>query len=136
MAYIGKTREPAFQFTADQTTIELAKKLRRKMTPSEKMLWQRLRKHYVLGLKFRRQHPIRRYIADFYCHEARLVIEVDGPIHNNADQIGHDLKRDGVMEEFGIKVLRFSNNQVRFHLHKVLKEIKNVVSARVRPSGC
>ena len=80
MAYIGKTREPAFQFYADQTTIDLAKKLRRKMTPYEKALWQRLRTHKIAGFKFRRQHPIKFYIADFYCHEARLVVEVDGPM--------------------------------------------------------
>ena len=131
MAYIGKTREPAFQFLADQTTIDLAKKLRRKMTPSEKKLWQRLRNHKIAGLKFRRQHPIRWYISDFYCHEARLVIEVDGPIHQNADRAEHDRQRDGVMEELGIKVLRFSNNQVRFHLPRVLKEIKNTAVARL-----
>jgi very-short-patch-repair endonuclease len=131
MAYIGKTREPAFQFSADQTTNDLAKELRRKMTPSEKLLWQRLRNHKISGLKFRRQHPIRWYIADFYCHEARLVIEVDGPIHQNADRAEHDRQRDGVMEELGIKVLRFSNNQVRFHLPRVLKEIKNTAVARL-----
>jgi very-short-patch-repair endonuclease len=133
MAYIGKTREPAFQFLADQTTVDLAKELRRKMTPSEKKLWQRLRNHKIAGLKFRRQHPIRWYISDFYCHEARLVIEVDGPIHQNADQAEHDRKRDGVMEDLGIKVLRFSNDQVRYHLHDVLKEIKN--AAIIRWSG-
>ena len=131
MAYIGKTREPAFQFSADQTTNNLAKELRRKMTPSEKLLWQRLRNHKISGLKFRRQHPIRWYISDFYCHEARLVIEVDGPIHQNADRAEHDRQRDGVMEELGIKVLRFSNNQVRFHLPRVLKEIKNTAVARL-----
>ena len=80
MAYIGKTREPSFQFYADQTTIDLSKELRRKMTPYEKVLWQRLRTKKIVGFKFRRQHPIKFYIADFYCHEARLVIEVDGPI--------------------------------------------------------
>ncbi|MEI7662673.1 MAG: DUF559 domain-containing protein [Bacteroidota bacterium] len=65
MAYIGKNREPAFQFYADPTTIELAKKLRRKMTPYEKILWQRLRANKIAGLKFRRQHPVKFHIADF-----------------------------------------------------------------------
>jgi very-short-patch-repair endonuclease len=101
MSYIGKTRDPAFQFYADQTTLDLAKGLRRNMTPSEKALWQRLRSNKIAGLKFRRQHPVKYYIADFYCHEARLVIEVDGPIHDRIDRREHDQQRNGVMEEFG-----------------------------------
>jgi cyclase len=132
MAYIGKTREPAFQFFADQTTTELAKALRRKMTTCEKKLWQRLRDHKIANLKFRRQHPIQWYIADFYCHEVRLVVEVDGPIHQSPEQVEHDRQRDGVMNDLGIKVLRFSNDQVRYHLHQVIKEIKNAVMARVK----
>jgi very-short-patch-repair endonuclease len=101
MSYIGKTCDPAFQFYADQTTLDLAKGLRRNMTPSEKALWQRLRSNKIAGLKFRRQHPVKYYIADFYCHEARLVIEVDGPIHDRIDRREHDQQRNGVMEDFG-----------------------------------
>ena len=130
MAYIGKTRKPAFQFYTDQTTMDLAKKLRRRMTPYEKALWQRLRTHKIAGLKFRRQHPIKFYIADIYCHEARLVIEVDGPIHDSVDSREHDEKRNGVMEDFGIMILRFSNDQIRYHLYQVLKKIEEVAIKR------
>jgi very-short-patch-repair endonuclease len=119
MSYIGKTRGPAFQFNANQTTIDLAKELRRNMTPSEKVLWQGLRSHKIAGYKFRRQHPIRYYIADFYCHEARLVIEVDGPIHDRIDRREHDQQRNGVIEDFGIKILRFSNEEIKYHLMEV-----------------
>ena len=132
MAYIGKTREPAFQFYADQTTIDLAKGLRRKMTPSEKVLWQRLRAKKIEGFKFRRQHPIKYYIADFYCHEARLVIEVDGPIHDRNDCCEHDQQRNGIFEDFGIMVLRFSNDEIRYHLKQVLKKIEEILIMRTR----
>ena len=132
MAYIGRTREPAFLFHADQTTVDLAKRLRRKMTPCEKALWQRLKTKKMAGLKFRRQHPIRFYIADFYCHEARLVIEVDGPIHDSIGRREHDQQRDGVMEDFGIMILRFSNEEIRYHLQKVLKKIEEVSIMRTR----
>jgi len=131
MAYIGKTREPAFLFYSDQTTINLAKELRRKLTPCEKILWQRLRTNKLAGLKFRRQHPIRFYIADFYCHAARLVIEVDGPIHNRIDRHEHDQQRDGVIEDFGIMILRFSNDEIRYHLKQVLKKIEEVSVMRM-----
>jgi very-short-patch-repair endonuclease len=130
MSYIGKTREPAFQFYADQTTIDLAKKLRRKMTPSEQALWQGLRFKKIAGYKFRRQHPIKYYIADFYCHEARLVIEVDGPIHDRTKQREHDLQRSGVIEDFGIMILRFSNDEIKYHLKEVLEKIERVTIMR------
>ena len=132
MAYLGKTREPAFQFYANQTTMDLAKELRRKMTAYEKSLWQRLRTQKIAGLKFRRQHPLQFYIADFYCHEAKLVIEVDGPIHNRDDRREHDQQRSGVIEDFGIMVLRFSNDQIRYHIKEVLKKIEEVAVIRTR----
>ena len=132
MAFLGKTREPAFQFYADQRTVELAKELRRKMTPHEKVLWRCLKTNKIAGLKFRRQHPIKFYIADFYCHEARLVIEVDGPIHDISDRWEHDQQRSGVIEDFGIMVLRFSNDQIRYHLTEVLKRIEEVSFKRTR----
>ncbi len=100
------------------------------MTPYEKVLWQRLRTNKIAGLKFRRQHPIKFYIADFYCHQARLVIEVDGPIHDSVDRQEHDQQRSGVMEDFGIMILRFSNDQIRYHLKQVLRIIEEVTIMR------
>jgi len=132
MAYIGRNREPAFQFNADQTTSDLAKVLRRKMTKSEKILWQRLITNKIAGLKFRRQHPIKYYIADFYCHKVRLVIEVDGPIHDRIDHREHDQQRDGVIKDFGITILRFSNDEIRYHLNQVLKKIEEVSIMRTK----
>ena len=130
MAFIGKTRDPAFQYYADQTTLDLARRLRRKLTPSERKLWQSLRSNKITGFKFRRQHPVNYYIADFYCHQAKLVIEVDGPVHQQTDRREHDQQRDGVMENLGILVLRFSNDEVRYHLNHVLKKIMIVAFGR------
>jgi len=94
------------------------------MTPAEKKLWQRIRKQN-LGVKFRRQHPINRYIADFYCHEARLIVEIDGGYHNDEDQIAYDMGRTRELEEFGIRVIRFTNEEVEMDVEDVLDRIRN-----------
>jgi cyclase len=123
MAYLGRTREPSFFFQTDERTMELAKRLRRLMTPTEKLLWKRLKARNVAGAKFRRQHPIGCYVADFYSHESRLVIEVDGPIHEKPERREHDLNRDAEMERLGIKVLRFTNEEIRLTMSTVLARI-------------
>ena len=85
-----------------------AKHLRNNMTDAEKVLWFYL-KTGSEGLKFRRQHPIGIYIADFYCHEKQLVIEVDGEYHFQNDQPQYDAWRTEILEDLGVKVIRFSN---------------------------
>jgi very-short-patch-repair endonuclease len=128
MAYLGKTRIPAYLYNADAETVEFAKALRKRMTPSEKLLWERLRKKNISGLQFRRQHPIGFYIADFYCHEIRLVIEVDGLIHNKQQQKEHDDNRSAEMDRLGIKVIRLSNDEVKNHIGYVMKRIHDEIS--------
>ena len=83
-----------------------------------------MRRNNVKEYYFRRQHPIAWYIADFYCHEAKLVIELDGASHNTEDMQVHDERRDSIMEGFEIKVLRFKNEEVFENLDAVLEEIK------------
>src|SRR6266536_6063321 len=78
---------------ADSLVFELAKDLRRNMTTAEKVLWIYLRQG-ILGLKFRRQHPIGIYIADFYCHRVKLIIEVDGSIHDKKEVKEYDERRE------------------------------------------
>jgi len=134
MAYLGKTREPAYFYNADQETVELAKELRKSMTPCEKLLWNRLRRKNILGVKFRRQHPIGYYIADFYCHEIRLVIEVDGPVHYSLPQKEHDRNRNFEMDRLGIQVLRLTNNDIKQHLGSVIQTIRKEISQRLLPS--
>jgi len=130
MVFICKTKEPQYFYKSDQETIEFAQRLRKMMTLSEKILWEKLRRKQ-LGVKFRRQHPFGRYIADFYCHEAKLVIELDGPVHTLIVRKEHDSNRDSVMEQFGVKVLRFINEEVEKNLSLVLERIKIEVSLRL-----
>jgi very-short-patch-repair endonuclease len=82
------------------------------MSPPEVVLWARLRVRAPDSPVFRRQHPIGPYVADFYCAAARLVVEVDGAIHGQDDQIAHDQRRDAYMERLGYRVIRCSAGDV------------------------
>ena len=113
-----------FFYNATEETFERAKSLRKEMTSAEKLMWEVLRRNNVNGFYFRRQHPIGRYIADFYCHKAKLVIELDGEIHDDKTQKEHDANRDAVMNNLGIIVLRFSNDDVFRNTSLVVKEIE------------
>lgn len=101
---------------------ENAKYLRKNMTRSELILWKKLRNRDLFNFKFRRQHPIDIFIVDFYCHELKLVIEVDGEIHN-VDNKDYDLGRESELNRYGITVLRFTNAQVIYNLNSVLSTI-------------
>ena len=101
--------------------IQRAKELRSQMTQEEKILWQHLRANKLNGLHFRRQQIIDGFIADFYCHAARLVIEVDGEIHQQ--QAEYDEERDQVLSARGLRLLRIKNEQVRQNLDSVLARI-------------
>jgi very-short-patch-repair endonuclease len=100
-----------------------ARDLREEQTPAEQALWERLRDRRFLGLKFRRQFPVEGFIADFYCHEVRLIVEVDGSVHAEPCQIEHDHNRDIVLRQLGIKLLRVSNDEVLNSLGSVLHQI-------------
>ena len=130
MAYLGKTRIPEFLYNSDGETAEFAKLLRKRMTLCEKVLWERLRRKNILGVRFRRQHPIGFYIADFYCHELSLVIEVDGEIHKRKEQKEHDENRSSEIDRLGIRVIRFTNNEIRNHIGQVMQKIRSEISQR------
>jgi very-short-patch-repair endonuclease len=87
-----------------------ARSLRQSMTEAERRLWQILRSHQMTGYKFRRQVPIGRYIADFVCHEARLIVEIDGGQHDRSSP--QEAERSGFLEKEGYRILRFWNNEV------------------------
>ncbi|MEQ9485701.1 endonuclease domain-containing protein [Coleofasciculus sp. F4-SAH-05] len=106
--------------------LQRARELRKKQTPAEKLLWQCLRNRQLLNAKFRRQHNIGRYIADFYCHEARLVVELDGSIHEIRK--AEDAIRNEWMQKNGFTVLRFSNQEVFHHPENVLYQIVDVLT--------
>lgn len=116
-------KKPTFHYGAKKSTFILAKKLRKNSTRAEKILWQLLRNRRFEGYKFRRQHPIWKYVVDFYCHQSRLVIETDGEAHDNADQIKNDSERDEFMEKMGLKVLRIKNEDLFNDQEKVLDMI-------------
>ena len=103
--------------------VELARELRKKQTPAEALLWEMLRNRRLLGFKFRRQHQFGDYIADFYCHEAKLVIECDGAAHEPNEQWHHDQERDAYLIAQGLWVLRFSNEQIVNDTENVLEKI-------------
>jgi imidazole glycerol-phosphate synthase subunit HisF len=102
----------------------MAKDLRKNMTDAEKVLWFHLKQNLV-GFKFRRQHPLGIYIADFYCHKAKLVIELDGSIHDNEEVKTNDEIRQRNIEEGGIKVIRFKNEEIFNDIETVLRRIES-----------
>ncbi len=104
-----------------------ARELRKRMTPCEKILWERLKGKCLLGYKFRRQHPLYKYIVDFYCHQLRLVIEVDGNVHLGADAVEYDLNRTTELDEFRLQVLRFSNDEVSLNTDHVIAVIETKI---------
>src|SRR5260370_38862999 len=95
----------------DPDKVERAKAFRRKMTPEERVLWQRLRPNQLNSVHFRRQQVIDGFIADFYCHAAGLVVEVDGPVHQ--EQKDRDAGRDEIFRQSNIQTLSFTNADVR-----------------------
>lgn len=112
-----------------------ARILRKKQTSAEDLLWARLRSSKLDGYKFRRQHPIKNWIADFYCHEAKLIIEVDGRIHLDKEQKQSDDGRTYELERLGLRLIRFTNEEVESDIKNVLKEIKNHLIPSPSPKG-
>lgn len=118
---------------------EIARKLRKNQTKSEKILWSYLRNRKLSGKKFLRQFPLifnfdninRFFIADFYCSECKLVIEVDGKIHDSQKE--YDNLRTQIISQRGIKVIRFTNEEVENNISFVLSEIKNELNI-INPS--
>ena len=88
---------------ASNLIFENARELRNKQTESEIILWNILKDYKLRGFKFRRQHPIANYIADFYCHKAKLIIEIDGEYHNNKEQVLIDKERTAYFNEIDYK---------------------------------
>jgi very-short-patch-repair endonuclease len=104
-------------------THEQAKQLRHTSTPAEDKLWSLLRNRQLKGKKFRRQHALADYIADFYCHECKLVIELDGQFHKEEEAKQYDAARTRLLSEYGLTVLRFWNTEVINQPEKVLERI-------------
>jgi len=110
-------------WSAKPSIFDNAKDLRKSMTEAEKILWKQLRNNKLNGLKFRRQHPLDIFIADFYCHRKKLIIELDGGIHDSPEQKEYDEGRTFELEEKGFKILRFRNEDIINDLGSVLEII-------------
>lgn len=122
-----KIEEDMF-FGASPEIFRRAEMLRRQMTEAEKILWEELRNNKLNGLKFRRQHPVSNFIADFYCHQKKLIIELDGSIHFEKEQREYDEGRTDELASLGIRVIRFSNQRIINDLQKVIAHIEKITS--------
>ena len=120
----GVSFEYPMYYGAKPSIFKLAKELRKNETVAEKILWSKLNNNQVLGLQFRRQHPINMFIADFFCPKLKLVIEVDGNIHDIPEIKEHDNGRSDFFNDHGIKVIRFTNEQILHEIDSTMKEIE------------
>lgn len=105
--------------------IKLAQQMRRNMTRCEKILWDRIKEKKLDGYKFRRQHPVHRYILDFYCHEKRFAIEVDGDIHK--ERKDYDEYRDLFLQSAGIRTVRVTNKEILDDIDMAIEKIKKLL---------
>lgn len=114
-------------YKANPLIFEKAKELRNNMTQAEIILWGYL-KTKPSGYKFRRQHPIGIYITDFFCYKLNLIIEVDGSVHNNKEVKQNDERRQKFIESEGIKIIRFTNEEVMNRLEIVTEKIQSLLN--------
>jgi len=127
---MGINNEVSMFYNAKPMIFERAKQLRSNMTPAEQMVWDCVKGKKILGLRFRPQHPMDIFIADFYCHHLKLVIEIDGGIHKSKDQKEYDIGREAELERWGIKVVRFTNNEVESDIELIQREIEQICTKR------
>ena len=112
--------------------LDNAKALRSNQTEAEQRLWYHLRAHRFMGMKFKRQKPVGRYIVDFVCLERRLIIELDGG--QPAEQAAYDRERDAYLRSEGYTVMRFWNNDIMQELEGVLEQIRRALSPDPSPA--
>jgi len=115
-------------------TFEKAVELRKRITKAEAVLWEELRNKRFMGLKFRQQHPIDRFIVDFYCHKHKLVIELDGSVHDLPEVAENDKNREAELTDLGLTILRFSNSIVLQSIQAVLNTIAKFISSTEKNS--
>jgi len=115
-----------------------ARTLRKRQTISEKIFWELIRDRKFMDLKFRRQHVIEGFVLDFYCHEIKLGIEIDGEIHKRRKD--YDRIRQAIIESEGITILRVTNKQISDNKRSIINKMKNIIGKRPLPlplgEGC
>ena len=119
-----RTPQPSMFYNAKPDIFEKAKALRENMTDAELQLWSRINNNQ-LGVRFKPQHPIDIFIVDFYCHQHKLVIEIDGDVHKFQQE--YDMGRTAELERFDLKVIRFTNDEVINNIDKVINKIKEYI---------
>ena len=120
----------------DNTKLEKARKLRREMTPHERKLWYLFLRKYPV--KIYKQRIIDRFIVDFYCASAKLIIEVDGSQHYEEQGQAYDMDRSAILESYGLKVIRYSNREIDREFPAVCEQIDQIIKERtlsVSPSN-
>ena len=113
-------------YKADPLIFSKARELRNKLTLAEQVFWLRLKEEFP-KYKFRRQHPISIYIVDFYCHKLKLVVEIDGSVHDSEEAKLNDDKRQNDLENLNLIVIRFTNNQVKNQIELVIEKISSTI---------
>ena len=119
------TERRPFHIEATPIVFGFANALKKEMTEAEKRMWKQLRNRRLDDLKFRRQHPIGKFILDFYCHELMLAVEIDGNIHEQEDVTEKDEGRTYMLNEWEITVVRFTNDEVINRMGFVLEKIRS-----------
>jgi very-short-patch-repair endonuclease len=127
-----RSEQPDRIRSTTSSIVQAARSLRQNLTPAEGHLWEALRNKQLMGLRFRCQHPVGRFILDFYCPACKLAIEVDGSIHDL--QQAQDEARSKEIESHGYEVLRFRNEEVLGNLTQVLTTIETVAQSRLPKS--
>lgn len=113
-----------------QKLSEIAKGFRKNPTKAERIIWRYLRDKKIFSEKFRRQHPLYHFIVDFYCHSKKLIIEIDGEVHQFT--FVRDQARDKLFQDHGYHILHFTNEEVFFHIDQVLVSIHQALSSEER----
>lgn len=103
------------------------RKLRKDQTYCEKIMWLYLRNRQLLGIKFRRQYSVDKYVVDFYAPEIKLAIELDGNVHNIPEQKEYDIERQSYLEEFGIRFLHITNEELLGNPNKAFDRIERFI---------
>ncbi len=122
-----KNIEKSFFYNASPEIFKRAKELRKTLTETEKILWAHLKENKFEGIHFRRQHPISKFIVDFYCHELLLVIEIDGGVHLEEAVTERDEGREIELQRLGLTILRFNNEEVLNDIKSVREKIKSFI---------
>jgi very-short-patch-repair endonuclease len=134
MVYLGKSVVKDMHVGAKPELFKYAQEMRKNPTESEKALWNILRKFRYKGYIFRRQHPVDIFIADFYCHKLKLIVEVDGDVHDSDQAMEYDDGRSAELEKYGLNIIRFTNDQVLKETDNVTFQLQNYIAKLTSPS--